>query len=281
MASYERRDRSARRRDANQCQKHHGSGSRMVQQLPPFSFRRLRHWKWRHARHLREIGGRITADCRPAKLRHLTVWRNDLSLVERRENFRGCLVTLRRLLGQHLLDDGGEFLRYVRAELRYRRGLADLMPHQFLRDRAVLVRALAREKEIERDAEAVYVAADIDGGAIDRLFGSDVVGGSENMVDVAAPRQLSHLVIEEARQSEVQNLDRTAAVEKQVSRLDVAMHQAGFVRMLQTVGRLRDAIDGAADRKRAEALDDRVQVRAVDVFEHKEVHFAFVIDIVC
>ncbi len=72
-----------------------------------------------------------------------------------------------------------------------------------------------------------------------------------------------------ARESEVGHFHATARVHEDVGRLDVAVHHAFRVRVMQ---RLASAHDDLQRLRRLQpgGLDDVVQRRALDKFHHKE-----------
>ena len=109
------------------------------------------------------------------------------------------------------------------------------------------------EDEVERAAQAVQVGPPIDRMAVERLFGGQIVGRAEH-VFVVCDRQRGFLAVGEFGQSQVQHFDRALGVDQQIGRLDVAVDQAGFVGMFQSVGRLGDVVGGQIVVQRPSSL---------------------------
>ena len=116
--------------------------------------------------------------------------------------------------------------------------------------------------------------------AVHGLFGRQVVGGAEDGVAVVLLGERLFVVVEEAGQAEVEDLDDAGAVHEQVGRLDVAVDQAGLVGVLQAEGGLMDVVGGANRVKRAAALDQVLEADAVDVLHDEEVEFAVPVHVV-
>ena len=127
-------------------------------------------------------------------------------------------------------------------------------------------RQLAGEQLVEDDAERVDVGALADRLAL-RLLGRDVVGGAEHGAG------LRHALadVERARDPEVGHLRGAVAVQQHVLRLHVAVHEP--VRVRERERRSRSgcpSVERALDRQRPLAVDDLLEVVAVDVLEDDE-----------
>src|SRR5262249_7430887 len=95
--------------------------------------------------------------------------------------------------------------------------------------------------------------------AVQRLVGGQGCSRAEHgFVDLVG--QVVFLVVEEARQAHVEDLDDAVAIDQDVARLDVAVDEPGrVVGVLQAEGRLADVMGGAQHVHRAGALDDLLQ----------------------
>ena len=87
--------------------------------------------------------------------------------------------------------------------------------------------------------------------AVEGLLGGQVVGRAEDVLVVLLGEDVV-LVVEEAGQAHVEDLDDAVAVDEDVARLDVAVDQAGrLVGVLQAEGRLADVVGRPAARPAA------------------------------
>src|SRR4051812_5960079 len=102
------------------------------------------------------------------------------------------------------------------------------MPDQFLSNRAILERTGSRQQVVKRDAQAVNVRAYVGRMAVRDLLGRQIVGGPQHGVGVILLGEVVLIVMKEAGQAHVKNLDRARAIDQQVARLDVAMYEAGL-----------------------------------------------------
>ena len=138
-------------------------------------------------------------------------------------HFVGGLIAIIGVLGHHLVDDGNHFGRYVLPQGADWLGLARLMPDELLRHGAVTERRFAGQAIIERRAETVDVGADIDIMAVQRLLRREIIRRAQD-VFVILLRKHVVLIVEEACQPHVENFHRAAAIDNQITWLDVAVH---------------------------------------------------------
>src|SRR5262245_595686 len=123
------------------------------------------------------------------------------------------------------------------------------MVKQLLYHARFLERSMASQQEVKRRSQAVNVGADIDGMAVDRLLGREIIGRPKH-VRIVFARQIIGTIVEEAGQTHIEDLDSAGAIEEQIARLDVAMYQAGLVGMLQAQGSLANVVRRAQGRQR-------------------------------
>src|SRR5262249_17947583 len=135
-------------------------------------------------------------------------------------------------------------------------------------------------QKVKRHAQAVDVGPGIDAVAIKGLLRSEVVGGAEDRSRIVLAREVVALIVEESREAEVEDLDCTGAVEQDVARFDVAVHQPLVVGVLQPEARLKDVVAGAEGGERALLPDDFLQAIPLNVLHDEVVQLAVAIDIV-
>ena len=75
------------------------------------------------------------------------------------------------------------------------------------------------------------------------------------------------------RQSQVEQLHDSVAIDQQIARLDVAVHHAGLVGMLQTQRGLPDVIGGIDEIGDAASCDEFLQALSFHVLHDQEVDF--------
>jgi hypothetical protein len=116
---------------------------------------------------------------------------------------------------------------------------------------------------VEQDAQRVGVG--LNGPRLAaHLLGRHVLGCTHQAA--GAGRALAPV---EARDSEVDPLRLAARADHQVGGLDVAMHHAGVVRVLDPVERLMDQRERLLEGQRAAPLESSVQCLALDEFHHQ------------
>jgi hypothetical protein len=141
---------------------------------------------------------------------------------------------------------------------------------EHLRRGRALERHAAREQVVQRRAEVVDVGAVVRVAA-DELFGRGVIGGKRDRRDAI---QFRARVFKEFGETEVEHLHEAVAVREQVARLDVAVRDALFVRVLKAGGGLHRVADGFAHWEPAVRREPPVERVALDVLEHEEVRAA-------
>ena len=144
---------------------------------------------------------------------------------------------------------------------------------------AVLKWTLAHEQVIKRAAQAVNVGPDID-AVIDGLLWGQVIRGADDVAFLKLLDEAAAVIVEEASQAHVENLDDPLAIEQQIARLDIAMDQPGLVRMIEPKSRLANVTDRPGHGHGAVSFDEFVQIAAVDEFENEEVQLVFAVDVV-
>ncbi len=182
------------------------------------------------------------------------------------EGFVDASTGFRGILHQSSLAYEGERLGVIR-----------LMLQELIGDAAAGKRDASRDEVIKSTAKAVEIGTDVAGVRIDGLFGGDEVGRAHHGPEDG---EVGFTGIGEAGQAEVEDFDIAPATfdrraraartgflgDEEIGRLDVAVHQAAFVGVLQPEGGLADEIEGGLDGQRALPLDQAGEVDAVDVF---------------
>ena len=155
-------------------------------------------------------------------------------------------------------------------QLRHR--LADV--HDADRERIVgLIRHAADEHFVEHDAETVEIAAPVDRAAA-RLFRAHVVRRADDRAGLRHPR----CGIERTRDAEIGQRRGAVVAQQDVVGLDVAVHEAFLVRVIERGRDLADHAQRERDRPRIAVL---VQDRpAAEIFHRDVVVVAGAADVV-
>ena len=163
---------------------------------------------------------RVPHDHRRVVLRHLGERGRD-----RAREFGGALVTIGRLLGQCALHHRVPARNQRGVERRRRRCLLvqQLVHHGGHRAGE---RLLAGQQLVQHDAAREQVGASVDRLA-EQLLGRHVARRADHRAGLREIRRV------EPRDAEVGHLDLAVVLQKHVARLDVAVHDAALVRMLQ------------------------------------------------
>ncbi len=137
------------------------------------------------------------------------------------------------------------------------------------------------EEKIESPAQAVNVRPNIDFVTIDDLLRSQVVLGSQDAlaVGLVGLRSLG-ISLKEMGQAHVHNLNDPLAIQQNVAGLDVPVNQAAFVRMLQSQRGLANVVRRPQDIHGTLAIDNLLQIGAVDIFHDQEMELAILVNIV-
>ncbi len=137
------------------------------------------------------------------------------------------------------------------------------MLHRDLDRRLAIEGRLAGQQLVEDDAERVEIRARVD-LASPGLLGREVLGRADDRA------RLGHLARPGARDPEVRHLHAPLAVDEDVVRLDVPMHDAVPVREAQRREDLARVLDRDVDRRGA-AADDELLERAPVEELHRDV----------
>ncbi len=115
--------------------------------------------------------------------------------------------------------------------------------------------------------------------AVERLLRREIVGRAQDVLVEFASEDVV-VVVEKAGQPHVEDLDAAVARHQDVARLDVAMHQARALGVVEADRRLANVMAGTQDAQRPALLDDVLQAGAVDVLHDKEVQVLILVDVV-
>ena len=117
---------------------------------------------------------------------------------------------------------------------------------------------------IERAAQRIDVGPKVDGVGVRSLFRGHVVGRAH---DLTQRGQLAAggLIGAEQGQPKVENLDLSLACHHQVRGLDVPMHQAVLVGVLEPEGRLADELAGSGNPQPFHALEQFADVFSINI----------------
>ena len=180
--------------------------------------------------------------------------------------FFSALIAIGGCFRERALDDGDAPLRQVGPKAGdRRRRLGDLHLHH--RDRGVRIeRQATGQQTIEHDAHRVEIRAAVDLAA-EHLLRRHVGGRAHH---VAAVREV--LAAENARDAEVHHLDRAALGNHHVGGLEVAMHDAGAMRVSERVEHLHTEMCGLRRGQRAEPIRQIVKrLAAHELHDHQEI----------
>src|SRR4029079_7649110 len=103
--------------------------------------------------------------------------------------------------------------------------------HQSLGQGAFGEGGMARQHVIKSAAQTVNVGPGVYRVAVERLLGSEVVGGSQHFFIVGDRQRFLVFIIEKSRQSHIENFEKTVGIDEQVAWLDVPVHHSCSVRM--------------------------------------------------
>ncbi len=189
------------------------------------------------------------------------------------------LEPIGRLLGHHLQTDGHQVLGCVGTDLQNAGGWLFLVGQEPLGEGPFAERRAAYQRVIHRAAEAVDIGTAVDAVAVQRLLGSQIVGGAEHVL-VVGQRKRGLLVGGEPGQAQIEQFHHTVGIDEQIGRLDVAMDQSGGVGVSQSLGRLPEIFGRLGVGQGAIVVHDPLQVAPLDVFHHQVVGRPLVVDVV-
>ena len=203
---------------------------------------------------------------------HLDVLREEA--LERHHHVLRTAPAIARLLLEALVDDAFELARDFRVELARRH-----VTHQpdLVHRRVGLVldeRLLAREHLIQQDAEREDVAARVELVA-EHLLGRHVRGRADTGAGLG---EIAEAVV--ARDAEVHHLHATRARDHDVRRLDVAMHDAAVVHVVECASDLHRDDRRDVVGKPTALVEQVVEVGALHVLHHDEQRAALVVEVV-
>ena len=180
-------------------------------------------------------------------------------------------VALAHVFLEHAAHDAGDVGRHERIERRHvgRLDREDRAQHGGVG--VARERPLAAEQLVRHHARREDVGALVDRLAR-RLLGRHVGRRAQDRAD---HRHLGRGLAAAPREPEVHDLDRAVGREHQVRRLDVAMHDAVAVRVLQAAAEIVEHEQRHLERGRAVRRDPLLQVHALDEF-HGDVGHVFV-----
>lgn len=119
--------------------------------------------------------------------------------------------------------------------------------------------------------------------AVNSLFGSEVIGSSENLLVVLQrqgfPSRPITIGLIKPCEPEIHHLDDPLLIDQQVSWLDVSMNQAGPVCMVKPQCGLSCVLDCISRMKRSFFLRQLQQRPPVDELHHQKMNFDVAIDL--
>jgi hypothetical protein len=153
-----------------------------------------------------------------------------------------------------------------------------VVPDDLVDDGKVVVaveRALVRQQLVQHDPHREQVCAGIDLLPL-HLLGRHVFQGADH----AALRARGLAGVLDARDPEVGELDPPARLDQQVGRLDVTVHDALLVRVVERGQQVADDLEGLLQRIAHPAVQVVLEVVALDVFHDQEGDVAVAVGVV-
>jgi hypothetical protein len=185
------------------------------------------------------------------------------------DQLAGGLVTVVRLARQHAGQDLVEHAGHLRDQGAGRREVADVLLLDHLQVIVPGERHGAGHQVVEGRSQGVDVAAGIGVLGVDGLLVGHVVRGAEAL---AGGGQVAG-IIDPLGQAQIDQLTDAGAGDEDVVRLDVAVHDAARVGVLQGTGNVQGNVDRVADGQLAQLVQQRVGRRAVHELQHQVVFF--------
>ena len=187
----------------------------------------------------------------------------------------GALVAGRRVALHRPGDDGRQPHGDVGPRLADRRRILVHALHHH-RERVVGAEGeRAGEDLVQDDAQRVDVAAVV-GGFAAGLLGGHVIDGADDGAGLGHGRPR----LERARDAEVGDEGVPVAVDQDVLRLEVAVHDPGLVRRLERLGDLARQRQRPFDRQRPLALQQRFEIFPLDELHRDELEVARLAEVV-
>jgi len=181
--------------------------------------------------------------------------------LERGAELGGALIPVARRLAERAPDHRGHRRRHwSTAAVHHRHGLRQVLRGYRLRVRPV-EGWLAGQHLIEHAAERVQIAPGVERGLPAHLLGTHVPRGAQHDARRRDPR----VGIERPRDPEVRHQDAAVLGDENVLGLDVAVHDAVLVRVLQPPGGFAPEAEGLGKRRGRRAVEPLTQVLALDV----------------
>ena len=175
------------------------------------------------------------------------------------------------VLRQHPIERGRQVRRDLRPDFADRRHGRSHVGRHLVEGRLV-GRAgkggLAGQQTVQGAAQAVDVGPQIDGVGVGDLLRRDVIGGAHRLA-AGGHFFAGRLAGVEQGQPQVEDLHGAAGREHQIRGLDVPMHQAVLVRVVEPDRRLADDLAGLGDGQLAVPAGQIGQVHALDVLHHQ------------
>ena len=168
-------------------------------------------------------------------------------------------ISAARVAGHHLLHHRRQLSRYAAVFLRGIGRFLALMVQQLLQDRSFRVGWLAGQHVVQRAAERIDIAADVDVARVFGLLGRDVIEGAQRRAGQSDVAFLVGGFL--SRQPHVDQFCAAFGRDDNVRRLDVAMDHAGRRRVLQRRRDLQSIVDGFRRFETAVLLNQVTDVR--------------------
>ena len=179
-----------------------------------------------------------------------------------RDDLGRFAIAVARRLGHHVFQRDGDSPWDRAPGAHQRRGTVDQMPLDLGRRRSVFrpaERRITGQQEVKRATQAVNIGANVGVMRVAGLLGGDKIERAQHLAGEGQRRRIAR----EAGDPKINQLDHALAINEQIGRLDVAVHQADLVGVLQSQGGLQDDFAGVRRRKRSAPGDQLRNVFAL------------------